>query len=295
MRLRTWAYHFREAIGSVRTNGMMAIASVSTVAVSLLVLAIFLLLAVNLDNVALVLEQQVEVRAYASNQASPAALKSLEGQIRRVEGVAEVRFVSSEEALRRLKALFGDRADLLEGVEELNALRPSFEVRVRQPEQVRAVAQSIRSLPGVEALDFKEELVERLFDATRALRVAGIGLVLILAAATVFIIHNTIRLTVFARRREIGIMKLVGATDSFIRSPFMIEGVLFGLAGALVAGFLAWRLYDWVAFQAHRTLPFLPVLAAEPLVYNVAAALLLLGGLLGGLGSAWAVRRYLRV
>lgn len=295
MKLRTWIFHLQEAVASLRTNGLMSIASVSTVAVSLLVLALFLLVAINLDHIALTLETQVEIRAYASNQATPQALSALAQEIRKVEGVTEVRLVTSEEAFRRLKEMFGERADLLEGVEELNALRPSFEVRVAQPERVRPAAEAIRALPGVEMLDFKEELVERLFGATRALRLAGVGLVLILAAATVFIIHNTIRLTVFARRREIGIMKLVGATDTFIRRPFMIEGMLFGLSGALAAAFGAWRIYGWVAFEVNRNLPFLPIVPPEPLVVNLTYTLLALGIALGAAGSAWAVHRYLRV
>lgn len=284
-----------EAVSSLRTNGLMSIASISTVAVSLLVLALFLLIAINLDHIALTLETQVEIRAYTSTQATKELLGALGQQIRRLEGVAEVKLVPSDEALRRLKALFGDRADLLEGVEDLNALRPSFEVRVSQPDRVRPVAEAIRALPGIETLDFKEDLVERLFRATRALRLAGVGLVLILAAATVFIVHNTIRLTVFARRREIGIMKLVGATDTFIRRPFMIEGMFFGLSGALVAAFGAWQIYDWVALQVNRTLPFLPVVAPQPLVVNLTYTLLALGTALGAMGSAWAVHRYLRV
>ncbi len=295
MKLRSLRYILREALGSIRVNGFMSVASVTTVTIALLVLALFLVLATNLEALATTLENQVEVKAYLASETTPARAKVLEGQIAGLPGVKSVKYVSKEEALQRLRQAFGQKQELLDSVEQMNPLRDSFDVKVVGPEQVKGVAEQIKSLGGVQDVDYKAEIVDRLFSLTRALRTAGLGVAVILALATVFIISNTIRLTIFARRREIAIMKLVGATDSFIRRPFVLEGMLIGLLGAAVAAVLIWRVYAWTTQAVTQSLPFLPLVPEDPLARNVALALGALGAALGAAGSALAIRRFLRV
>lgn len=295
MNVRSWGYVLSAATSSIRKNGLMSAASISTVAVSLLVLAIFLLLAVNLEHMATTLESQVEIRAYLASDWDRAKKVDLEARIGAIAGVREVTFVTREEALERLKQQFGPQQGLLEAVEEMNPLRDAFEVRVSQTDLVGPAAEEIGQLPGVEDVTYKQEIVERLFQLTRALRLAGLVLVLCLAAGTLFIISNTIRLTIFARRREVGIMKLVGATDSLIRWPFVLEGMILGLLGAALATLAAWLAYIRLVRAISLALPFLPVLPGQPLLRELAVLLLTLGAIIGAAGSALSLRRFLRV
>lgn len=293
MRLSTWRYAFKEALASLRTNRVSAISAITTVSVSLLMLALFLIVAINLDTMATALENQVEITAWLDPNLKDEDVARLSDQIKAFSGVAGLTYVSREEAMKRLGERLGDQK-ALEYV-GTNPLRASFEVKAQRPEDVAPVAQAITSLPGVQKVDYKSDTVEKLFRITRALRVFSLTLVLALALATVFVISNTIRLTVFARRREIAIMKLVGATDSFIRWPFVVEGMMFGLAGALVAAVLAsWAYGAFLGFVT-ANLPFFEIVPASPLLRNLTITLLGLGALLGALGSAVSLRRFLRV
>lgn len=207
----------------------------------------------------------------------------------------ESEFVSREEALDRLREQFGERQDLLDSVEEMNPLRHSFEIKAEEAEQVKVVAQEVGRIEGVAEVKYRQEVVERLFSLTRSIRIAGLVLVVLLLMATVFLISNTIRLTVFARRREIGIMKLVGATDWFIRWPFILEGILLGVLGTLVSVLILRRLYDWVVASIYSSLPFIPVIPPEGIMQPLILLLFGLGFFVGAFGSLVSLRRFLRV
>jgi cell division transport system permease protein len=276
-------------------NRLMSLASMSTVALSLLILGLFLLGAVNLNHIASTLENQVEVTAYLDDALSPADNEKLTEEVRNIPGVREATFVSKEEALERLKEQFGERRDLLTAVEKNNPLRNAVEVRTLTPQDVKPVVEELKKLPGVAKVSFKEEIIERLFALTRAIRYVGLGIAILLIAGTVFLISNTIRLTVFARRREIAIMKLVGATDWFIRWPFLLEGICLGFIGSLPALLLVARFYRWLAANVYGTLPFIPLLSPDEVLGRLSLLLMGLGILVGGLGSAISVRRFLRV
>lgn len=295
MRLSTWRYAFRDAAGSFRTNRFSALSAIATVSVSLLMLALFLVVAVNLDAMATSLENQVEIKAWLDPALKDAAdISRLSDDIRAFPGVLSLTYVSADEAMQRLKDRLGNQ-QALEYVGANNPLRASFEVKTQRPDDVAPVAQAIGGKPGVQKVDYKSDIVEKLFRITRALRVFSLALVIALALATTFIISNTIRLTVFARRREINIMKLVGATDAYIRRPFVLEGMCFGLVGSLVAAALSSWIYTGFLRFASANLPFFEIVPGAPLLRNLTLTLLGLGAVLGALGSAVSVRRFLRV
>jgi cell division transport system permease protein len=216
-------------------------------------------------------------------------------QIRQLQGVTVVRFVSKEEALERMRKSFGEQASVLEAVEGINPLPDSFEVQVARPELVGPVAEAIAAMPGVAKVDYKRDTVERLFRLTSVIRGLGLVVSVFLVLGCAVVISNTVRLTVFARRREVAIMKLVGATDWFIRWPFVIEGIVLGLAGTLLAvGALAGA-YWWAAGAAARILPFLPLVPPERVIRSLVWPLVGVGALVGGLGSGISLRRFLQV
>lgn len=295
VRFSTWEFYIREACRSLARNRFMTLASVSTVALSLLILGVFLLGAVNLNNMAVTLESQVEVTAFLEDELEAEEVEVIKGRIQGLDGVREVTFVSKEEALERLKQQFGERKDLLTSVEKNNPLRNAVEVRTLDPTNVKNVVEELKALPGVAKVSFKEEIIDRLFSLTKAIRLVGLAVVVLLVGATIFLISNTIRLTVFARRREISIMKLVGATDWFIRWPFVLEGLCLGLLGSIPAMFLVVRFYHWLAAGVYQTLPFIPMLKPESILGRLQLLLVGIGILVGTLGSAISMRRFLRV
>ncbi len=286
---------FGEALSGVVSNSVMSVASISTVALTLLVLAGFLLAAVNLSHVAGVIESQIQLRVYLDANAAEEDVRQLEAQIAGQPGVVGYRYVSKEEALERLRGYLGEDQDLLEGVEELNPLPASFEISVLRPDLVERVAYELQGRPGVDKVSYSAEVVRRLLEVTNVLRLGGMTLALLLTGVTVFLIANTIRITVFARREEIAIMKLVGATDWYIRWPFLLEGVLLGLAGAAVAALAIAFTYRWLLDMFYDRLPFLPLVTPQPLLQKLSLVLLGLGALVGVVGSQISVRRLLQV
>lgn len=297
MRLRTWGYLWHEALRGIWQNRLLGLASLSTVTACLTALAGVVLVAVNLQHMATFVESQVELVAYLRPDFNRVWTDLLLEKVRALPGVADARFVTKEEALERLRRQFGEQAHLLEGLDEpgANPLRDSVEIALTSPEAAEGVALGLRGIESVEDVSYRQDVVDRLVALTRLLRLLGLALVGLLAAATVFVISNTIRLTVFARRREIAIMKLVGATDAFIRWPFVLEGVILGLAGALVASGLAAAGYGYVVRLLSAALPFLPVLGPDPLLWNLAKLLLGVGACIGAVGSALSLRRFLPV
>lgn len=306
MTLRSWLLSFKQAFGSLTQGGMMSLASVATVAVSLLVLSVVLLLAVNLEFMASTVESQVEVRAYLCSASdanpkcgkkdlTPAAKQQILTHVKGLPGVKEAIYVSKDEALKRWKEQFKEQKDILEGLEENNPLRDAIEIKTTDPALVETLSQALNGIAGISDVDYGRDTVEKLLKVTRAVRVGGLGLVILLVVATVLTISNTIRLAVYAKRREISIMKLVGATDWFIRRPFMLEGIFLGGFGAGVSMMLTGAGYRYLVTFMHANVPFLPVVPPANVINNLTVGLLVLGCVLGAVGSAVSMRRFLKV
>ena len=178
---------------------------------------------------------------------------------------------------------------------EDNPFPYSFEVQVDKPERIQEIVPQIEKMPGVETAKFGQEVVEHLFQLTRILRLGGIFLIIMLAIATLFIISNTIRITVFARRREVSIMKYVGATNWFIRWPFLLEGMFMGFVGALIAAVALFKMYDAAQVKIYSTLAFFPLLPSWPFMVYLCAGLVAVGTFIGAAGSAISLRKFLDV
>ena len=295
MSFSTKEYFVKETYKSIRRNGFMSFASISTVAVSLLVLGMFLMIFLNTNNLAQYLESQVQVSVYMQDNATGQELAAVKEKLTKMPGVVKVTQVSKTEALARFKKRLGDQDQLLNSLGKENPFPNSFEVQVDNPERIKMLTPQIGQLPKVETAKFGQEIVEHLFQLTKILRFGGILLVVFLAMATLFIISNTIRLTVFARRKEVIIMKYVGATDWFIRWPFLLEGMTLGFFGAVIAFILINSIYSGLLERIHATLAFLPLLPSSPLLLYVDLFLLFAGTGIGALGSYISLRKFLRV
>lgn len=295
MSFSTKEYFVRETYKSIRRNGFMSFASVSTVAVALMVLGIFLLIFLNTNNLAKHLESQVQVSVYMLDEANADELAETKVKLEKLDGVVKVTAVTKAEALERFKNRLGDQQKILDSLGGDNPFPNSFDVQVKNPDIIKNITEQISKFPKVETARFGQDVVEHLFYLTKVLRFGGVALVIFLAAGTLFIISNTIRLTVFARRKEVVIMKYVGATDWFIRWPFLLEGMTLGFLGAAVAIFFLNISYSALLSTVHATLAFLPLLSAQPLMTYVTIFLLAAGTAIGALGSYISLRKFLRV
>ena len=269
MKLRTGEYFIQEVFRSLRRNNWMSFASIGTVAVSLFVLGVFLILVLNMNRMASMLESQVQISVYLQDDVKKSDRIDLQSDIEKMQGIDTVKFVDKDAAKERLSERLGDQKYLLDALGDKNPLPDSFEVTVKTPEMVETAAKAIERMEGVESAKYGQDVVEHLFDITRLMRIFGLVLMLLLAGATIFIISNTIRLTVFARRKEIAIMKYVGATDWFIRWPFLMEGIVLGCIGGILSAIALRSFYAAMAAKIYNTLAFFPLMPQYPFMNYV--------------------------
>ena len=295
MKLRTGEYFTQEVFRSLKRNNWMSFASVGTVAVSLFVLGVFLILVLNMNRLAATLESQVQISVYLQDDLKQADREDLQQDIAHMQGIDSIRYVSREEAKARLADRLGDQKYLLDALGDKNPLPDSFELTVVHPDMVETAAKAIEHMNGVESAKYGQDVVEHLFDITRLMRIFGVALMVLLAGATIFIISNTIRLTVFARRKEIAIMKYVGATDWFIRWPFLIEGVVLGFVGGILAAIALRSFYAAMAAKIYNTLAFFPLMPQYPFMNYVTVTIILSGMVVGAIGSTISLKRFLKV
>lgn len=295
MKLRTTEYFVREVCISIKRNNWMSFASISTVAVSLFVLGMFLIIVLNMNRMASMLESQVQINVYLDDKLKGSEIDDLEDDLKKMQGIERVQYVSREDAIVRLRERLGDQKYLLDALGDKNPLPNAFEVTVKQPTMVETAAKAIEKFGGVESVKYGQDVVEHLFDMTRLVRIFGFTLMLLLAGATLFIISNTIRLTVFARRKEIAIMKYVGATDWFIRWPFLLEGVVLGFFGGVLASIALRSIYGLITAKVYSTLAFLPLIPQYPFVNFISLVMVLSGMGIGALGSTISLKRFLKV
>jgi cell division transport system permease protein len=294
MGLKTLVYYIKEAFLSIFRNGWMSMASIGVVAVTLFILGSFMLLNINVEHLTNEIKNQVEIIAYVDEELDTEEVDELRISVIQLTLVEEVRFVSKDDALERLKENLGDMvAGYGEG--RRNPLRDSFEIRTFIPEDIPEVAAMLRSMPGIARVDYGTDIVEKLFLFTGVLKWVGLVFMGGLALTAAFLIANTIKLTVNARSNEIMIMKYVGATEWFIRWPFVIEGILLGCIGALIPRLVLSYLYELTVSWAQLNLIFLPLVRPEHVLGEMGTLLFSIGIVIGCLGSLMSMRRFLKV
>lgn len=295
MIINTIFYYFREAATSLIRNSWLTVASVGTIIISLLILGSSVLLVLNVREVAADLESSLEITVFLEEDLEQERLEQLEEEIKFVPGVSTVNFVTKEQALDNLKESFGDKSELLSGLEEDNPLPNSYTVKTREANMVPGAARQLTELEGVEQVRYGQGVVENLLALTHWVRIWGSLALLVLGVAAVLLIATTIRMSVFARRREIGIMKMLGATNIFVRMPFMLEGMIIGLTGGLIAAVMIHFGYASLLNKVMISLPFIQLVDDSNIIYQVLGSLLGAGFLIGTMGSAISLRRFLKV
>jgi len=297
--------HFREAFRSVWRNGWMSFASISAISISLFILGVFIILALNINKLTADIENEVEIRVYLDVSVVGNQVEELRNAIGGIEGVRRTEFISKEQGLEFLKERLGEEGrELLEGQEgDNNPLPDSFTVEVYDPRTIDTVAERILALnegkdpAPIWEVNYGADTVRTLFRVTDIVRYVGLILIAGLALMSMFLIANTIKITIIARRREIAIMKLVGATNGFIRWPFFLEGAILGIVGSLIPTAILVVAYHQLVAATEMELGLLQIvlLPAEDISRVLAGLLLGLGFVIGIWGSTLSVRKFLKV
>ncbi|HEY6486996.1 MAG TPA: permease-like cell division protein FtsX [Candidatus Cybelea sp.] len=281
-----------EVLRNFSRNAGMQITAIGTVAITIVLLGLFLFIRAALADVGTRLLDQIEISAYLRPDITNAQVAAIGRYLAQDPRVASAKYIPKREGLAELRTQTRGAIDTALLTE--NPLPDKFRIKARVPEDVGAVAATVRRLDGVSNVVYGQKIVQRLLQLGAVLRRVGIGVIVVFLAVAGIIISNTIRLTVFARRREIAIMQLVGATNTYIRLPFICEGMLDGVLGALVAiGLLAIaRATLWPRLL--EALPWVAMSAAPVDPRILAAGLLLVGAAVGILASWISVGRHLR-
>jgi cell division transport system permease protein len=293
------AYFFSRALTNIRQNVFVNVVTIGTITLALLIVSLFLLVFVNLENAAESWSEKVQVTVYFDQELTQQEQASFRSQIAAIPGTARVGYVSRDEALKRFKSRLRGQETLLEGVRS-EVLPTSLEITLkrsnRETRDVEAYVASLKRIAGISEVQYGEEWVRRFNTFLNFMRLLGALLGGFLVVAVLFIVSNTIKLTIYARRDELEVMSLVGATRFFIKAPFLIEGVLQGGAGALLAMGLLLGLYEGFLHNAGGFLTFNPVtagLAFLPVEY--VCGIILAGVVLGFLGSLSSLKRFISV
>ena len=287
----TVAFLIGQAWSAIRRNGLLTLASVSNIAVSLGILGGMFLAALNLEHVARREAEKAVVTVELEESAEDA---DVEVRIWQDPRVKEVDYVPKEEALKALFARYVDKPEALELLEG-NPLPDAYRVRPVEPGDIDPLAASLGQLEGVAKVRYGKQVVEKILMLARSIQISGAALLVLMAFGMVLIVNATIRLTVYARRREIRIMQLVGATNSFIKLPFVCEGLFHGVAGGVLAAGLVLLGYVQVVGYVDRHLAFLELYYGTGFLVLFGLGMVALGALVGATGSATSLRKYLRL
>lgn len=295
MSLNSIGYLFRETGRSLIRNAWMALASISTVTISLFVLAVFVVVSANVNHVTAILQNQVEMRVFINPKVPRSQEMALFKQAETWPQVRRIDYFTKQQAATNLKNEFPDQEQLFQVIAKSNPLFDGFDVYTKTPQEIPAVAARFSRDKIVHNVVYQDTVVKRLTRLGHILKWAGWIVEGLLAVATMLIIINTIRLAVFARRREIQVMRLVGATDWFIRWPFVLEGLTIGFLGAVAADVVIGLGYRWVLDRAAVSLPFWPMAGWHSVVDQTTMFTVIGGLVVGGLASLVALRRFLKV
>ncbi len=294
MRLYSFRYIIPQAFKSLKLNGWMTFASILTISITLFLCAICWLLVINIDSNAQQMESDVRVSAYIDQTISSEDYPALQEQIEAIDGVDNVEFVSKDQGISDLEKRFGG-IDLKETLGGNNPLPDRFSISATNKDVVSSVAKAVKKLDGVDTVRYGEGSVEKLFALTDTFRKVGITLIILLGIAAVTLVAMTIRLTVFARRKEIMVMKWVGATNAFIRWPFLLEGVILGVIGAFIAVVLVLICYKYAGVYVANTISFVYLLELSTIWLKVLGFAVLAGLIMGAFGSIISLLKCLDV
>lgn len=298
MKFRTLVRHVKEGGKNLARNGWMTFASISAVTIMLLVVGIFLVLILNLNHLATSVEEDIEIKVFIDLTATEEQQQELKQKIEAIPNVKSVIYVNKEEGLEQfIDSMDEVRKQVFELLRAENPFNDAFIVRADTPQLTEEVAKKIEKLPYIDNVNYGQDLVKRLFEVTSLARNIGLALIVGMMFTAMFLIANTIKITIIARKREIQIMKLVGATNWFIRWPFFVEGVLLGAIGSIIPIIVIIGGYQYIyeSFGKRIEALLFQMLPVFPHTIQISLILLLVGVFIGVWGSMMSIRKFLKV
>lgn len=290
----------RDAFKSVIRNFSLSLASISCITITLIIVAIAIMASFNVQNFTKEIEKDLTIVIFLNNDATEEDVTSVEQRLRKIPNVDKksITFESKQEVkedMQKESEVFDTVLDEWDDSE--SPLKDTFQVKVKNVENIALTAKKIEKIDQVNTVRYGEGMVDKMITAFSSIEKVTCGIVIALVVVTIFLIINTIKLTISARRREIGIMRLVGASNFTIKTPFIIEGMILGLLGSIVP--IIFTTYGYLAFYNHFDgylfTKLIQLIKPEPFIYSTAGIVVIIGILVGMVGSAGAVRKYLKI
>lgn len=288
----------RDAFKSVIRNFSLSLASISCITITLIIVAIAIIASFNVQNFTKEIEKDLTIVIFVDNSAKEEDITRIKQELKKTANVGKITFQSKQEVKEQMQK----ESDVFNTVlnewnEEESPLKDTFQVKVKNVEIISKTAEKIKKIEKVSVVRYGEGMVDKLISAFSSVEKVTYGVVIALVVVTVFLIINTIKLTISARRREIGIMRLVGASNFTIKTPFIIEGMILGLLGSIIP--IVFTTYGYLAFYKHFDgylfSELIQLIKPEPFIYTTSGIVIIIGILVGMIGSASAVRKYLKI
>ena len=296
--LRMLGRSIRDAIKSVVRNFSLSLASISCITITLIIVAIAIVASYNVQNFTKEIERDMTIVVFLESDVEQSDIDDVEKQLKSIDNVEKYTFQSKKEVKKQMQ----EESDVFNTVlenwdDEESPLKDTYQVKVKDVEKISATAKKIEKVKHVSVVRYGSGMVDKMVTAFTSVEKITFGVVIALVTVTVFLIINTIKLTISARRREISIMRLVGASNFTIKTPFIIEGMILGIFGSIIPilvityGYLAFYKH----FDGHLYSKIIELVQPEPFIYQTSLIVLLIGIVVGMIGSASAVRKYLKV
>lgn len=290
------SYFIREAVSSIGKHRVMSLAAVGVIAACLLIMGSFMMVAVNVESMLREIEAQNEILAYVNDTMDDEDAAEMGDRVRAAsEEITEVIYISKADALETFREELGDDSDLLDGLEGDNPLRNRYCVKIKDISKTQEVADALKKVDGIADVSARSDVSDKIVQIRHLATLTCIIIVLVLLCVALFIISNTVNLALFNRREEIAIMKMIGANDSFVRSPFMIEGLILGIIGALLALVLQWILYTYIIKTTLADFALFELISFRSMFWYLLGSFVGIGALVGGIGSGFTIRKFLKV
>lgn len=296
--LRILSRNIRDSFQSVFRNFSLSLASISCITITLLVVSISMILSVNVNNFATLVERDVTIVVFLDTDISAEDIKVVEQEIKRLDNIESISFQSKGEITEEMKDSSETfKAIMNEWTEDENPLQDTYLVKVEDINKIASTARQIGQIDGVDVIKYGEGMVEQLVTVFDVVRKICLGMVVALIIVTAFLISNTIKITIFSRKREIEIMRLVGASNLNIKIPFIFEGLFLGMLGSIIP--IIGTIYGYTVlydnFHGQLFSPFIRLVEPQPFIILLSGVLLIIGILVGMFGSWRAVRKYLKI
>lgn len=288
----------RDAFKSVVRNFSLSLASISCISITLIIVALSVIISANVNNFGKLIKEEVTIVVFVKNEVDEAGINTIKAKLDQIDNISDIVYISKDELKKQMmESDKGFEIAMKDWNDENNPLKNNFKIKVKELEKIDETNRQIKNIEGVDTTDYGEEMVNNFLKTLKFLEKGVIVAVIALVIVTVFLIINTIKLTIFSRKREISIMRLVGASNFTIKMPFVVEGMVLGLMGSIVPILIV--IYGYFVFYENYDGKLMSSLfqlvKPAPFVYMISLVIILLGIVVGMLGSYRAVRKYLKV